>query len=41
MSNICRFTQPASQDIEEILDDIADYQGLKKSEEFLEKLIEI
>ncbi len=38
MSNICRFTQPASQDIEEILDNIADYQGLLKSAEFLEKL---
>jgi toxin ParE1/3/4 len=38
MSNICRFTIPASRDLEEILDYIAATRGLNRAEEFLTKI---
>jgi toxin ParE1/3/4 len=34
MSNICRFTVPASRDIESIIDYIADNQGLDAAESY-------
>jgi toxin ParE1/3/4 len=40
MSNICRFTVPASQDIESIIDFIADKSGFDVAEGFLNKINE-
>lgn len=39
MSNICRFTVPASRDIESIIDYIADNRGLDAAESYLKRLI--
>lgn len=38
MSNICRFTSPASRDIETIIDLIADNSGFDAAERFLNKV---
>ena len=38
MSNICRFTVPASRDIEVIIDYIADNRGLDTAESYLKKI---
>lgn len=38
MSNICRFTTPASRDIETIIDLIADNSGFDAAERFLKKI---
>ncbi len=38
MSNICRFTVPASRDIETIIDLIADNSGFEPAERFLKKV---
>jgi toxin ParE1/3/4 len=38
MSNICRFTSPASRDIESIIDYIADNSGLDSAERLLQKI---
>ncbi|NES86462.1 MAG: type II toxin-antitoxin system RelE/ParE family toxin [Moorea sp. SIO2B7] len=38
MANICRFTVPASRDLEAILDYLADKSSLEKAEQFLSKI---
>ncbi|MCT7949328.1 type II toxin-antitoxin system RelE/ParE family toxin [Ancylothrix sp. C2] len=38
MTNICRFTSPASRDIETIIDLIADNNGFDAAERFLKKV---
>jgi toxin ParE1/3/4 len=38
MSNLCRFTVPASRDIETIIDLIADNSGFDAAENFLKKV---
>ncbi|MBD2203336.1 type II toxin-antitoxin system RelE/ParE family toxin [Calothrix sp. FACHB-1219] len=38
MSNICKFTAPASRDIESIIDLIADNSGFDAAERFLKKI---
>ncbi len=38
MSNICRFTVPASRDIENIIDYIAGDRGLDAAESYLKKI---
>lgn len=38
MSNICKFTAPASRDIENIIDLIADNSGFDAAERFLKKI---
>lgn len=38
MSNICRFTVPASRDIESIIDYIADNRGLGAAETYLKRI---
>ena len=38
MSNICRFTIPASRDIETIIDLMADNRGFDAAERFLKKI---
>jgi toxin ParE1/3/4 len=38
MSSICRFTVPASRDLESIIDLIADNQGLDAAENYLKKI---
>ena len=38
MSNICRFTVPASRDLEKIIDYIADERGLDAAESYLKKI---
>ena len=40
MSNICRFTVPASRDIESIIDFIADSSNFSAAERFLNKINE-
>jgi len=41
MSNICRFTAPASRDIESIIDLIADNSSFNAAERFLNKINDI
>ena len=38
MSNICRFTVPASKDLEKIIDYIAERRGLDAAESYLRKI---
>ena len=38
MSNICRFTVPASRDLEKIIDYIANNRGLNSAESYLKKI---
>ena len=38
MANICIFTIPASRDLENILDYLAEQSSLNKAEEFLDKI---
>jgi toxin ParE1/3/4 len=38
MSNICRFTVPASRDIEDIIDYVADQRGLDAADRLLGKI---
>ncbi|MDJ0535284.1 MAG: type II toxin-antitoxin system RelE/ParE family toxin [Xenococcaceae cyanobacterium MO_207.B15] len=38
MSNICRFTVPASRDIESIIDYISENRGLDAAESYLKKI---
>jgi toxin ParE1/3/4 len=38
MSNICRFTVPASRDIENIIDYVADNSGLDAADRLLNKI---
>lgn len=38
MSNICRFTAPASRDIESIIDYVADNSGFDAAESLLKKI---